>query len=87
MHPGDSGYAIRRVGGHLGQFSGAFHTMTARAIRGTYRRGGNASPSGIVHAKLRLQRGTRRLRLQRGTRRLRLDGSWRCRIPPEANGG
>jgi hypothetical protein len=36
------------------------------------------SVSGTVHA---------RLRLQRGTKRLRLDGSWHCRIDPGSNGG
>jgi hypothetical protein len=40
-------------------------------------RGHSASVSGTVHAKLRLQPGSRRLGV---------DGGWHCRIPPEANG-
>jgi hypothetical protein len=42
------------------------------------RLGHSGSVGGTVHAKLRLQRGSKRLRL---------DGSWHCRIESEANGG
>jgi hypothetical protein len=42
------------------------------------RLGHSGSVAGTVHAKLRLQRGTKRLRL---------DGSWHCRIDPTSNGG
>jgi hypothetical protein len=42
------------------------------------RPGRSGSVGGTVHAKLRMQRGSKRLRL---------DGSWRCRIEPGANGG
>jgi hypothetical protein len=52
--------------------------VTVLRARNVGRRGHTASVSGTVHAKLRLEGGTRRLRL---------DGSWSCRIPPEANGG
>lgn len=38
----------------------------------------SGSVSGTVHAKLRLQRGSKRLRLE---------GSWHCRIEPSSNGG
>ena len=40
--------------------------------------GYSGSVGGTVHA---------RLRLQRGSKRLRLDGSWHCRIDPTSNGG
>jgi len=42
------------------------------------RLGRSGSVGGTVHA---------RLRLQRGTKRLRLDGSWHCRIDAGSNGG
>lgn len=42
------------------------------------RLGHGGSVSGTVHAKLRLQRGSKRLRL---------DGNWQCRIDPTSNGG
>jgi hypothetical protein len=38
----------------------------------------SGSVSGTVHAKLRLQRGSKRLRL---------DGNWHCGIDPTSNGG
>ena len=40
--------------------------------------GHSGAVAGAVHA---------RLRLQRGSKRLRLDGSWHCRIDPTSNGG
>jgi hypothetical protein len=55
--------------------SGSIAVIRARNVG---RRGHEGSVSGTVHATLRLQGGTRRLRL---------DGSWHCRIAPEANGG
>jgi hypothetical protein len=55
--------------------SGSVAVLRAKNVG---RRGNSASLSGTVHA---------RLHLQRGSRRLRLDGSWHCRIAPEANGG
>ena len=54
--------------------SGSVNVLQAKNVGRT---GHAATVSGTVHAKLRLQRGTKRLRL---------DGSWACRIPPEANG-
>lgn len=55
--------------------SGSVAVLQAKNVG---RQGHSASLSGTVHA---------RLRLQRGSRRLRLDGTWHCRIAPEANGG
>jgi hypothetical protein len=42
------------------------------------RLGHSGAVAGTVHA---------RLRLQRGSKRLRLDGSWHCRLDPTSNGG
>ena len=53
-------------------------SVTVLRARNVGRLGHEGSVSGTVHAKLRLQGGTGRLRL---------DGSWHCRIVPEANGG
>jgi hypothetical protein len=58
-----------------------FYIATSGSVRisqakGVGRVGNSASLSGTVHAKLR-KRG--------GSARLRLDGTWHCRIPPEAN--
>jgi hypothetical protein len=61
----------------------AFYIATSGSVaisqaKGVARAGHRASLSGSVHAKLREQDGSRRLRL---------DGTWHCRIEPDANGG
>jgi hypothetical protein len=53
---------------------GSVSVTPAHSVR---RQGRRASVRGNVHAKLRLQRGSRRLSL---------DGTWSCHIAPEANG-
>jgi hypothetical protein len=53
-------------------------SVTVVQSRNVGRQGHSGSVSGSVHAKLRLQRGSKRLRL---------DGNWRCRIDATSNGG
>jgi hypothetical protein len=53
-------------------------TITVLRARSVGQQDRSASLSGTVHA---------RLRLQRGSRRLRLDGSWYCRVPTVNNDG
>jgi hypothetical protein len=53
-------------------------TVTVVQSKNAGRLGHGGSVGGTVHAKLRLQRGSKRLRL---------DGSWHCRIDPASNGG
>jgi hypothetical protein len=53
-------------------------TVTVVQSKNVGRLGHGGSVGGTVHAKLRLQRGSKRLRL---------DGSWHCRIDPASNGG
>lgn len=53
-------------------------SVTILQSKNVGRIGHRGSVSGTVHAKLRLQRGTKRLRL---------DGNWQCRIDPTSNGG
>jgi hypothetical protein len=63
--------------------AGGFYVATAGSVsvvesKNVGRVGHSGSVGGTVHA---------RLRLQRGSKRLRLDGSWHCRIDPTSNGG
>jgi hypothetical protein len=51
--------------------------VTVARSRNVGRLGQSGSVGGTVHAKLRLQGGSKRLRL---------DGSWHCRIDAAANG-
>ena len=53
-------------------------SVTVVQSRGVGRLGHSGSVSGTVHAKLRLQHGSKRLRL---------GGNWQCRIDPTSNGG
>jgi hypothetical protein len=53
-------------------------TVSVVQSKNVGRRGHIGSVAGTVHAKLRLQRGSKRLSL---------DGSWHCRIDPTSNGG
>jgi hypothetical protein len=63
--------------------AGGFYIATAGSVtvvqsKDVGRLRHSASAGGTVHAKLRLQRGSKRLRL---------DGTWHCRIDPSSNGG
>ena len=60
-----------------------FYTATSGSVsvvesKNVGRLGHSGSVGGTVHA---------RLRVQRGSKRLRLDGSWHCRLDPTSNGG
>ena len=61
-----------------GFFGATAGSVSVRLSKNVGRRGHSGEVAGSVHA---------RLRLQRGSKHLRLDGRWHCRLGPTSNGG